>query len=173
MLRMELADNYFASIQDHLQQLKFNNGVLISAQLGKGNKATDYALRKLRENSKIWLLQFLKPKTAAYTYFVHPRDESGAKALSQLNDQGVNLVANALAQSTDHILSFFNMLRTELAFYMGCLNLHARLAKKGEPISFPVPAPSAQRRHSFNGLYDVCLSLNVEKKVVGNSLNAD
>jgi len=32
---------------------------------------------------------------------------------------------NALAQSTDHILSFFAILRTELAFYVGCLNLQA------------------------------------------------
>jgi hypothetical protein len=130
MLRRELADDYFAGIQDHLQQLKFRGGVLISAQLGKGNKATNYALRKTKETNKLWLLRILAPKPDVYTYFVHPRDESGAKALSQLNDQGVNLVANALAQSTDHILSFFNMLRTELAFYMGCLNLHAQLAKK-------------------------------------------
>jgi DNA mismatch repair ATPase MutS len=105
-------------------------------------------------------------ETAAY--FIPPRDESGAKALSELNDQGVNLVANAVAQSTDHILSFFNMSRTELAFYMGCLNLHARLAQKAEPVCFPVPAASAERRHSFTGLYDVCLSLNMEKRVVGN-----
>jgi DNA mismatch repair ATPase MutS len=172
-LRRELTDDYFANIQDHLQQLKFRGGVLISAQLGKGNKATNYALRKSEQNNKLWLLRFLAPKPGVYTYFVHPRDESGAKALSELNDRGVNLVANALAQSTDHILSFFNMLRTELAFYMGCLNLHARLAQKGEPVCFPVPVASSERRHSFSGMYDVCLSLNMEKRVVGNALNAD
>jgi DNA mismatch repair ATPase MutS len=172
-IRSELADDYFASIQDHLKQLKFRGGVLISAELGKGSKATNYALRKSKENDKLWLLRFFVQKPEGYTYFLHPRDESGAKALSQLNDQGVNLVANALAQSTDHIQSFFNMLRTELAFYMGCLNLHARLAQKGEPVCFPVPAASAERRHSFSGLYDVCLSLNMEKRIVGNAVNAD
>jgi len=62
--------------------------------------------------------------------------------------------------------AFFNMLRTELAFYMGCLNLHARLAQTAEPVCFPVPAASAERRHSFSGLYDVCLNLNMEKRVV-------
>ena len=34
----------------------------------------------------------------------------------------INLVANALAQSVDHIKSFFVMLATELGFYIGCLN---------------------------------------------------
>jgi DNA mismatch repair ATPase MutS len=173
MLRRELADDYFATIQDHLERLKFRHGVLISAQLGKGNKATNYALRKSKEKNKFWMLRIFAPKPDLFTYFVHPRDESGAKALSELNDQGVNLVANALAQSTDHILSFFNMLRTELAFYIGCLNLHARLAQNGEPISFPVPVASTERRHSFTGLYDVCLSLNLQKRIVGNAVNAN
>jgi DNA mismatch repair ATPase MutS len=173
MLRRELADDYFASIQDHLHHLKFRHGVLISAQLGKGNKATNYALRKSNEKRDNWLLQMLARKPDVYTYFVPPRDESGAKALSELNDHGVNLVANALAQSTDHILSFFTMLRTELAFYMGCLNLHARLAQKGEPVSFPVPVASTERTHSFSGLYDVSLTLNLQSRVVGNSVNAE
>ena len=81
-----------------------------------------------------------------YSFHFHPRDESGARALSELRDRGVNLVANALAQSTDHILSFFNMLRTELAFYVGCLNLREQLAKKGEPICFPFPTAAQERR---------------------------
>ena len=146
---------------------------MISAQPDKGNKATNYALRKSEEKNKLWMLRIFAPKRDVFTYFVHPRDESGAKALSELNDQGLNVVANALAQSTDHILSFFNMLRTELAFYIGCLNLHARLAQKGEPISFPVPVASTERSHSFTGLYDVCLSLNLQKRIVGNAVKAD
>jgi hypothetical protein len=44
-----------------------------------------------------------------------------------------------MAQSVDHILGFFNSLRTELAFYIGCLNLQAALRAKGEPTCMPVP----------------------------------
>jgi DNA mismatch repair ATPase MutS len=65
------------------------------------------------------------------------------------------------------------MLRTELAFYVGCLNLGEQLAKKGEPICFPLPVAAQERRHSFNGLYDVCLTLSLEQRTVGNDLNAD
>ena len=65
------------------------------------------------------------------------------------------------------------MLRTELGFYVGCLNLHGRLMAKKEPVCFPTPAPAGERRHRFRGLYDVCLSLHMEHRVVGNTVDAD
>ncbi|MGB8347172.1 MAG: hypothetical protein WCD86_19955, partial [Ktedonobacteraceae bacterium] len=108
-----------------------------------------------------------------YTFSISDRDESGARALSGLKDRGINLVANALAQSTDHILSFFSMVRTELAFYVGCLNVHEQLAQTGEPLSFPLPVASGERRHSFEGLYDICLAFTMKQRIVGNAVHAD
>ena len=173
ILRTELSDEYFAAIEQHLSRLKFRHGVLISAQLGQGNKGKGYTLRKPRDDARSWLARLLAQKPPSYMFQLHPRDEAGARALAELNDRGVNLVANALAQSTEHILSFFQMLRTELAFYVGCLNLYGQLAQIGEPICFPLPAPAGQRRLSFSGLYDAALALSMKRKVVGNDLNAD
>jgi DNA mismatch repair ATPase MutS len=65
------------------------------------------------------------------------------------------------------------MLRTELAFYMGCLNLHAKLAEKGEPMTFPKPIDAKERKHSVRGLYDVCLALTLKTKVISNDIDAD
>jgi len=42
-----------------------------------------------------------------------------------------------------------------------------------ESISFPLPESPNERRHSFQGLYDVCLALTMKQKIVGNSVNAD
>jgi len=173
MLKKELSDEYFASIQNHLRELKFRDGVLISAQLGKGNKGINYVLRKSQEKKRSWIERIFAKKPPVYIFNLPPRDESGARALSELRDRGINLVANALAQSTDHILSFFTMLRTELAFYVGCLNLHGQLAQMGEPASFPVPVAPRECRHSLQGLYDVCLALTMKQKIVGNDVNAD
>jgi DNA mismatch repair ATPase MutS len=172
MIKKELDDDYFAIIQHHLRELQFRNGVLISAELGKGNKGSNYILRKPPQKQN-WLTELFAQKPPAFTFWIADRDEGGAKALSQLRDLGVNLVANALAQSTDHILSFFNMLRTELAFYIGCLNLHSQLVQIGEPVSFPMPAPADERRLTFCELYDVCLALSMKRKIVGNDVNAD
>jgi len=65
------------------------------------------------------------------------------------------------------------MLRTELAFYIGCLNLDAQLRQMGEPTCVHIPAPAGERKLSFSGLYDVSLALSMGQKVVGNDVNAD
>jgi hypothetical protein len=176
MLQAELSDQYFDTIRGHLKDLKFRAGVLISAELGQGNKGKSYVLREpltKRHWFIAWLQHVFGIKEPGYTFFLDPRDENGAKALYELNERGINSVANALAQSTDHIVNFFKMLRTELAFYMGCLNLRGQLSQKGEPVCFPEPRPANERRHSARGLYDVCLSLCLQERIVGNDLNGD
>ncbi|TZE81683.1 MutS-related protein [Calorimonas adulescens] len=174
MIKRELDDEYFELVQSHLNELKFRDGVLISAELGEGNKGTNYILRKQQNKKKQgWIKQFFSKKVPAYILYIPDRDESGFRALGELVDRGLNLAANALAQSNDHILGFFNALRTELAFYIGCLNLYGQLSQIGGPVSFPLPVAVNERRHSFEGLYDVCLALKMKQKVVGNDLNAD
>jgi len=173
MLKSELTDEYFASIQGHLNDLKFRYGVLVSAELGQGNEGANYVLRKSLSEKPSWIQRMFNRGPPSYTFHLHPRDEAGARALSELRDRGIHLVANALAQSADHILSFFIMLRTELAFYVGCVNLHGQLALKGEPLSFPIPAPAGACRHSCVGLRDVCLALSMKQRVVANRLHAD
>ena len=170
-LEKELSDEYLASTQDHLKQLKFRAGVLVSAELGRGNEGRNYVLRKPKAQS--WVQQLLGRHPPAFSFRVDPRDEAGGRALSELQDRGIHLAANALAQSADHILSFFQMLQAELAFYVGCLNLYGQLAAKGEPVCFPRPAPAGERRNRFSGLYDVCLSLHMDHRVVGNTVDAD
>jgi DNA mismatch repair ATPase MutS len=172
MLGEELADDYFETIRRHLKQLRFQHGVLVSAQLGAGNKGVNYVLRKPNPPQGNWMQRMVTAGPRAYSFQLAPRDDNGARALSTLRDRGINLVANALAQSTDHILSFFNMLRTELAFYVGCLNLHGRLAAQGGPVCFPEPAAPDERRYSASGLYDVCLALRLGAGVVGNEVEA-
>jgi len=174
MLIRELGDEYFTEIQKHLQILKFRDGVLISAELGKGNKGVNYTLRNPTNLRKGWLERiFNYDKKPIYTYTIAERDDAGARALSDLRDRGINNVANALAQSCDHILSFFTMLRIELAFYIGCLNLSEQLTQMGSPVCFPTPAEKEVRKHSGKGIYDVCLVLTQKQKAIGNDLNAD
>jgi len=173
MLIRELGDEYFYCVENHLKELKFRDGVLISAELGKGNKGANYVLRKSEEKKQNWMQRIFSKKPPVYTYNIHPRDESGFRALAELKERGINLVANALAQSTDHILSFFNLLRTELAYYVGCLNLHGQLAQMGDPLCFPLPTASSERRKSFKELYDICLALTMKQKIVGNDVSAD
>jgi len=174
MLIRELSDEYFTEIQNHLQIMKFRDGVLISAELGKGNKGINYVLRNPTTLRKNWFERIINfEKTPIYSYTIAERDDAGARALSELRDRGINNVANALAQSCDHILSFFTMLRTELAFYMGCLNLSEQLSQMDAPVCFPTSMEMEERKHTGKGIYDVCLVLTQKQKAIGNDLDAD
>ena len=62
MLKKELGDEYFASVQNHLRELKFRDGVLISAELGKGNKGTNYVLRKSQDKKQSWMERIFAKK---------------------------------------------------------------------------------------------------------------
>ncbi len=168
----ELDDDYFNIVENHLQELEFPDGILLSARLTKGNKGTDYTTLKSL-NKKKWYQHFFKKKTNSYTFRISDRDVAGANALGELKDNGINSIANIMAQSADHIINFFNMLMDELAFYIGCQNLYEQLIMLNEPVAFPVPVEQNQRVHNFKGLYDVCLALTMQKKIVGNdaSLN--
>ncbi len=173
VLTRELSDEYFVTVERHLKHLQFRHGVLISAKLGRGNKGSDYVLRQPNAPERSWLERIFTPSPPAFSYQLQPRDDAGARALSALRDQGVNFVANATAQSVDHILGFFNLLRTELGFYVGCTNLYKTLANKDEAACFPEPLAEGMRSHSFRGLYDVCLTLSMPGRVVANDVAAD
>jgi DNA mismatch repair ATPase MutS len=173
MLIADLSDQYFEVLEGHLNQLEFRDGVLLSAKLGLGNKGADYILRRNPEPVRKWMDWLFLRTPESYTFRLHPRDENGHNALADLRDEGINVVANAVAQSADHILGFFRMLRSELAFYIGCLNLQQRLVEQGLAICFPAPLRSSERRHCCRGLYDVCLALSLGPQIVSNDLSAD
>ena len=169
MIATELDDAYLASIEDHLRRLRFDRGMLISAGLGEGNKGAGYVLR-VPPAGKRRLVDLVLGDRSGLVYTVAERDVAGFEALAELRNRGLSVVARALAQSADHILGFFAMLRAETAFYVGCVNLRDRLAGKGEPTCLPQALPARDPRLSARGLYDACLSLRIAGRVIGNDV---
>lgn len=173
MLQEELSDEYLQEVEHHLQQLEFRRGVLESAELATGFKGSRYVVRE-QQRPLSWKERFsFGSRPESYSFTIPPRDENGFKALGDIRGRGINNVANVVGQSADHVKSFFSMLRLELAFYLGCLNLHDRLAAKGEPTCLPEPLPMDEVAFAGQGIYDVCLTLHVDDPVVGNDLAAD
>ena len=173
VLKDELGDDYFQLIDEHLKQLKFKSGTLISAKLSFGNTGLEYVLRDSRRAKQTIREMLGVGGRKSYSFEIAPRDEAGSKMLNDLMNRGVNSAANSLTQAADHLANFFVMLRTELAFYIACLNLHDRLTGIGEPTCVPQARTWSPARFNFTGLYDVCLSLRNNHLVVGNDANAD
>lgn len=185
MIRRELDDSFFESVNEHLERLRFRGGTYISAHLGRGNREEPLILRKsppprrslwqriLSDPPSTWFEDVWAEKPASYIFRLDPRDEAGARALSEIRDRGISLVANALDESVAHILSFFEMLRNELGFYVSCLNLAGDLGARNASFTFPEPAPIGERRFSSKGLYDVTLAISMDRGIVGNNIVAD
>jgi MutS domain V len=173
MLQRELDDAYLARVDAHLTELKFGDGTLVSAKLGNDCASDDYILRRPRVPHPNWLQRLLEHAPSAWTVHVAPRDMVGARTLGEMRDRGINQVANVLAQSVDHIQDFFEMLRAELAFHIGCANLHQRLTATGVPICFPDPL-SADEAPGFRAraLRDTGLVLAMQGNVVANDVDA-
>ncbi|MGA7814846.1 MAG: DNA mismatch repair protein MutS, partial [Caballeronia sp.] len=84
MIQRELTDEYFATIQRCLNELKFNHGVLVSAGLGQGNKGVNYVLRKPHAKDPNLLKRLLSRRPPSFTFRIAERDDAGARALSEL-----------------------------------------------------------------------------------------
>ena len=172
-LQRELSDDYFGEVGQHLKQLRFHPGVLISAQLGRDNSGIGFVLRDPGDTRRWWKDRLPIGPRSAYSFSIPPRDEAGGQILEDLTSRGLNLVANAAAQSADHIKSYFTVLRAELGFYVGCLNLADRLAARNVPVSVPTPEEASPPELSCTDLRDPCLALQSDAAVVGNDVRAD
>jgi hypothetical protein len=170
-LQRDLDDEYFGALSGHLRQLRFRAGELMSMRLGRDNSGINYVLRSGSSRRGWKELVGIEPRSV-YSFTIPPRDEAGAQALEDMASRGINLVANAAAQSADHVSSYFTMLRAELAFYVSCLNLHEQLTARDQPVTFPDPAPWSPPVFSCEDLRDASLALRTET-VVGNDVGAD
>jgi hypothetical protein len=170
-LQRELDDDYFQALSRHLKQLRFGDGELISAELDRDNSGINYVLRSGNPRRSWKERVGIAPRTI-YSFAVPPRDEAGGQALSDMTSRGINLVANAAAQSVDHVSSYFTMLQAELGFYVSCLNLRDRLVAKDQPVTFPVPCPASPWELSCRDLRDASLALLISGRVVGNDVDA-
>lgn len=176
MVQENLGGAYLREVEDHLQELQFPRGVLLSAKLGQAHKGTDYLLHRGPRRLQTWMDRWralFEPKPPVFRFEVHPRDEAGARALGELRNRAIATTASRLGQAADHVRDFFRMLRAELAFYVGCLNLREALSHRGYPTCMPTPYPPRERRLAFRGLYDPGLALTLDGPVVPNDLELD
>lgn len=166
MLQDELSDEYLEEMKVQLKELEFSNGILISSELGNNNQGINYVLRRQKKG----LLNSIKWQFTP-SFIINERDEAGWRDFNLRTEIATNKVTNALYQSSEHVLTFFENLRLELAFYIGCLNLYERLERINAPICYPDPKLPNKFTLTCDGLYDIALALTTQKMVVGNQIS--
>jgi len=173
MLQLELNDEYLATIESHLMEVKFRRGILLRAELDDHNEGTNYTLRRSTKEEPGWLKRIFGKGPRAFTFYIADGDQAGAEFLRDVRRRGISRTSMTIAQAGEHVLSFFRMLRTELGFYQCCLNLHDCLVVKGAKVCVPEPMTAGKRKHQFRGLYDMCLALQLSHCTVANTASAD
>ncbi len=167
----ELDDAYLKLLEEHLEELRLRPGLWMSAHLGHANKGTGYTLHRAPAGGRRPRLSRRGQDSNSFT--VRDDDNKRLRELGELKARGIIVVANALAQSVENVVSFFSSLRSELAFYIGCLNLRSALVTRDEPVCTPVPMPVDSAWFRATGLHDPGLSLRTDGRTVGNDLSAD
>ncbi|WP_157183366.1 MutS-related protein [Sciscionella marina] len=172
LFTQELSDEYLDTMRKHLRRMELRSGVQLSAALGDENQGRAYRLHMPEKQKPGWWERVTGGSATGYTFKIDERDESGARALSELRARGIENAVHALAESADHVHDFLVALRTDLAFYLGCLNLHTALTDAGAPLSFPVPRQRAELAFAARDLRDVVLLLRSGSGVVGNDVES-
>jgi hypothetical protein len=139
MIMQELNDEYLEVIEEHLRQMTHLKGVLPGqARLGAGNQGGLF-FASLPRRAETGSGVCFPASRALYGTRLLPGMKMGSgHSVTVLQDEGLVLVASAMAQSTAHLLNFFRALRAELGFYIACLNLAEVLNHRNVPQCFPV-----------------------------------
>ncbi|MDR3310911.1 MAG: hypothetical protein LBS90_06145 [Oscillospiraceae bacterium] len=169
MLLTELDDELFTEARRRINEMSAINTVLVSAELDDNLFGVNYTLRK-KKSGTAWLQWRLAPiysfdeDTSGMTF--------GKDDWESRRDRAFNDLAYVLAQAARYLDTFFAMLRRELAFYIGCLNLEDTLRAIGAPYCLPELRDAGRFDRSYRNLYDLSLTLVTGKPAVGNELDS-
>lgn len=172
-IERDLDAAYLEQVRGHLSRLEFSGGVVLTARLGPGGTGADYVLREAAPAPWWSMFGDWMPHGHGFVYRLPPRDENGGRTLDRIQAHGINAVANAAAQSADHVLDFFHRLRFETAFYLGCVNLHHTLDMIGVTTCLPTPEPPESLALDCHGLVDIGLAVRTGLRPIGSDLAGD
>ena len=164
LLEEELTDEYLKKLHDQINDLRFDKGIMIKAEVGENNYSVNYKLVKPLNKRFEGTRWYFTPG-----FQLEPKDERGFEDLTKRKERALQPVVDALVDAAENMTNFFETFHFEISFYMGCKNLHQHLQKNDIAMTYPV-LNSSSDKFKFKDLKDIALIMN-EKKVVGSSLD--
>lgn len=165
-LREELSDEYLNRIQNELSGIHLSDGVFLSAGLDSHLQTVDYKMH--RREKKLFSFDRFKGQS----YQLQKDDDVTGTDITNRYNRAINEVTNALAQSAEYLAAFFDGLRGQLGFYMGCLNFLQRMQELGMPVCIPKVTGADADSRSYENLCDISLAFLKKSAVTGNTLDA-
>ena len=161
------------TVEQHLTELKFKRGMLMSAELGTGNKGTQLHAPRAAATQR-WLGR-MRSTARGYSFTIPDRDDNGFRALERARGNGASTSSPTRSRSRSITSTASSpCCGSSSAFYVGCLNLHERLAREGRADLLPGAARRrASSRSPRAGSTTSASTLHLEHRVVGNDVDAD
>lgn len=169
-LTCTFGEEYLTEVERHLDELQSEHGYEISAELGPQGKITNTVLHEPLKQPRRRKTVFSQRER--HVVEVSETDDDAKQFIWHLVGQSLERVVDVVSHATDTIGDFFHTLRTELAFYVGCVNLFERLQGDGYAACFPKPLPQGSgTSFSFRSLRDPALCLSTGSAIEGNSID--
>ncbi len=173
MIIREFSEEYMSVVSGHLESLRFPRGIYVRGGLGMGNSLTGYTLVVPDVKPDKIVERIAHIREPHYTFILPERDESGAQAMAEMRVRSIKETSEIVSESAENVLNFIDRLKTEIAFYLGGLNLWNVLKSIGARAAFPLPVKGAESGTSYQGIYEMALSLRIDQTAVVNSLHAE
>ena len=164
LLRKELSEDYLEELRGLRPDIANRKEALISARFGPYLQGVSYVKR--RPNPKAFRLPWQRAPFAC----LQIRETEQLVDLTHRQDRAINDVANTMAQAADNVEAFTRQMQTELAFYVGAMNLYERMKELQMPVCLPVPCTENNRL--WKNLYDGSLALLTGGTVTASSLSS-
>ncbi|MDX5933693.1 MutS-related protein [Acidithiobacillus thiooxidans] len=173
-LETDFSDEVLDKLRAQNSVLRFNHGFSVNAKLDHNNRSSEFLLNR-EQPSTHWLKKVLSLNSSAeeYSFTISQRDESGLTALTEFRDAALEPVAVIMDVAVQQFLEFFTRLRDEAGFYQGALNLCDVLKNRGYIFCLPIPLSGQDPVCVASKLYDPCLALSQQEKLVLNDLQAE
>ena len=169
MVATDLDDPWLAEVEDHLTRLRTRT-LHVSARLGDGARGRDYVLHRSPSTIRGWRDRVGLEERRS-TVKVELSDQNAMNTMSELRATAIAPTAGVTREAADHVLAFFRQLQVELAFLIGCANLHESLTAAGGAVAYPDAEDGATATFRATGLYDLGLRLTIDGPVVPNDLD--
>jgi hypothetical protein len=171
LVASELSDAWLAEADADVHRLRTRT-LHVSAHLGPGNRGTGYVLHRRANVVQGWRDR-LGLDDRRSTVEVLVGDVNGLSMIEEIRGQAIASTAGAVHETDRWVLAFFTVLRAELGFLVGCLNLREALRDADAPVCIPELLLDTGPAFSTTGLYDPGLRLAIEGPVVGSDVVTD
>jgi len=166
-IKENIDDSFINLAKELLSFFDIDKPIEFSVRLDAYNTLADPVV--LTQKKEEGIIKKLFYRKNDYVFRLESHDERGAQILHNIKEWVFSGLAPTMLKAYEHLMQFFITLQTQLAFFVGAINLFDFYQKLELPLAYP---DFSEGTLSFNDLYCLSLAISTNKKPVPNSLES-